>query len=77
MTTMKRCDALVLQLIVTEYDEHGRPVNELTSSPPAKIFRASVPDVWAEVDKAVAAMVKQAQAQPTPAPLAAVKGKRR
>ena len=76
MKTTKRCDTLVLQLIVTEYDEHGRPVSEQQSSP-TKIFRASVPDVWREVDKAVAAMEKQAQVSPTPVPLAAVKGKRR
>ena len=25
-------DAIVLQLIVTEYDEHGRPIGEATSS---------------------------------------------
>ena len=78
MKTTTRCDAIVLQLIVTEYDEHGRPIGEATSSP-TKVFRATVPDVWAEVDKAVVAMKKQhrEQAAPTPAPAAAVKGKKR
>jgi hypothetical protein len=58
MKTMKRCDAIVLQLIVTEYDEHGRPVGEMTSAP-VKVFRGVVHDVWAEADKAAAAIATQ------------------
>jgi hypothetical protein len=74
MKTTKRCDALVLQLIVTEYDEHGRPVGEFTSSP-MKVFRATVRDVWAEADKAVTAMQQQQKADAIPpSPPALVKG---
>lgn len=52
-----RCDAIVIQLIVTIYDEQGRPVSEQTSTP-TKVFRAACPDVWAEADKAVAASLQ-------------------
>lgn len=56
-----RCDAAIVQLIVTEYDEHGRPIGERTSQP-FKVFRARSLDFWTEADKAV----KQAEAAPTP-----------
>lgn len=62
MKTTHRCDAIVVQLIVTQYDEHGRPVGEQSSSP-TKVFRATVRDVWAEVDKAVAVMEKERASQ--------------
>ncbi len=73
-----RCDAVVVTIIIAELDEHGRPIGELTSQP-TKVFRASTPDFWADVDKAVEAMRKQQAAppEPSPAPIAAVKGKRR
>lgn len=51
----KRCDSIVLQIVVTEYDEQGRPVGEQTSQP-VKVFRANAADFWAEVDKSVNAV---------------------
>jgi hypothetical protein len=53
--TETRCDAIVLQVIVTAYDESGRPVSERVSQP-VKVFRAMTEDVWAEVDRRVAAL---------------------
>jgi hypothetical protein len=69
-----RCDAVTIQLIVTDYDEHGRPTGERISQP-MKLFRAGTPDVWAAVDAAIAQ--PPTPPAPSPAPLAAVKGKRR
>lgn len=72
-----RCDAIMVELIVTEYDDHGCPIREMVSAP-KKIFRAAAADVWAEVDKAVTALETQRQEQSLmPAPLAPVKGKRK
>jgi hypothetical protein len=48
-----RCDELLIQLVVRTYDANGLPVREELSQP-LKIFRAVTPDVWAEVDKALA-----------------------
>jgi uncharacterized protein YheU (UPF0270 family) len=66
-----RCDAVTIQLIVTDYDEHGRPLREHITQP-VKVFRAAATEFWSEVDKAVDAMVKEAAAtppaQPTPTP---------
>lgn len=51
--TTTRCDAVVVQIIATRYDEHGRPVGEVISAA-TKVFRASTPDFWSAVDEAVA-----------------------
>lgn len=48
----RRCDAIVVQLVVTEYDEQNRPVGELTMQP-IKVFRATAVDFWATVDQGV------------------------
>lgn len=45
-----RCDEVVVQFIVREYDEHDRPVNEFMLQQPAKLFRGSSPDIWADAD---------------------------
>lgn len=68
------CHSVVLQMIVSEVDEHGRPIDEHTA-PAVKVFRAVVRDVWAEVDKTVAVLEKQrrdAGKVAPPAPPAAV-----
>lgn len=51
-----RCDAVVAQMILTVYDEHGHPVDEQVLRQ-VKLFRASAPDFWAECDKVVKALV--------------------
>lgn len=50
-----RCDKVMVQLIITEYDEHDRPIGErpVPQGQLATIWRATTPDFWAEVDKAV------------------------
>lgn len=53
MEVTRRCDAVIVQICVTEIDAQGRPVGELTSSP-IKIFRATAENFWAEVDQAIA-----------------------
>ena len=65
MVTKLRCDAIEVRVIVTEVDEQGRPIAELPSAP-AKLFRAAVPDIWAEVDKSIAAFEQQRRAQVAP-----------
>ena len=57
-----RSNSLVLQIIVTEHDVHGRPIGE-QALPPMKVFRAGTPDVWKAVDAHVAQVVKAATAQ--------------
>jgi hypothetical protein len=53
--TRIRCDAVVVQLLMTEYDEHDRPIREQIAQP-VKVFRAGAADFWAEADKAITAM---------------------
>lgn len=50
-----RCESLVVRVIATEYDDQGRPIREQVSQA-VKIFRAVVPDVWAEADMVVATL---------------------
>ena len=47
---MQRVDSVGVQVIVTSFNEEGLPVGEQVGDP-IKLFRASVPDVWAVVDK--------------------------
>lgn len=72
----KRCDVVVVQLVVTTYDEHGRPVHEEVSQP-VKVFRARARDFWAEVDKAVKAGQQKPQPSPAPSPAPSAKGRRK
>jgi hypothetical protein len=58
-----RCDELLIQLVVRTYDDHDRPVREEVSQP-LKVFRAVTPDVWAEVDKALAGRPGMASGAP-------------
>jgi hypothetical protein len=52
-----RCEEVIVQLVVRTYDANGHPVREQTSQP-VKVFRNSQTlDFWAEVDKAVKAMI--------------------
>ena len=44
---MKRIDAIVLQIIVTEYDAAGVPINEDTSQP-LKVFLPNLDKVIAQ-----------------------------
>lgn len=76
-----RCDAVVVQILGTEVDEHGRPIGEHASKP-LKIFRASGGDFWAHVDGVVAEMQRELRAgtppaAPTPAPPDVVAGRRK
>ena len=66
--TRFRCDAVMVQLIITEYDEHDRPIGEraVPQDQLAKLFRAKTPDFWAEVDKAVTIETQPPPAPPTP-----------
>jgi hypothetical protein len=48
-----RCDAIVIQIIATKYDDSGRPVDEIVGKA-QKIFRANAPDVWKEIDATIA-----------------------
>lgn len=67
------CHAVIVQIVATEEDDMGRPIGEYTSEP-VKVFRANARDFWSEVDKSVAAMVKQRE---QPAGPALVKGAKR
>jgi hypothetical protein len=55
-----RCEAIVVQIIGTEYDAMNRPIGEHTL-PPMKVFRATARDFWPQIDKAVSAAVKAAE----------------
>lgn len=77
-----RCDAVVVQIVMTRFDEHGRPVGEIVTQP-VKVFRARALHFWDDVDKAVADTEKAEKAQqgqpapPTPAPPAVTRSRRR
>jgi hypothetical protein len=71
-----RCDAVIVQLVATEYDEQGRPVGEMALSP-VKVFRANAGDFWALVDETVDRLKQQASATATPPADLGPKGKRR
>lgn len=58
----RRCEAILIQLIVTTYDDHGRPVDEMVTKQ-GKVFRATALDFWGEADKAVKALVDQERQQ--------------
>lgn len=60
-----RCDAVVVQILATEYDAVGRPIGE-TALPPAKLFRAGTRDFWAFIDQTLDQAKKQAQANSAP-----------
>lgn len=68
-----RCEEVIVQLVVRDYDEHGRPIGEKVSQP-VKMFRGAAANFWGQVDAAVAQL--GAQDAPAPAPPAIVKGKR-
>jgi hypothetical protein len=54
---MQRCDELIVQLVIRTYNEDGQPVREVLSRP-AKVFRATAPDLWRDIDATVAEMNK-------------------
>ncbi len=58
-----RCDEVIVQLIVREYDAAGQPIGEQTSQP-VKVFRATTPDFWAGIDSTVKANPPQADEKP-------------
>lgn len=66
MTRIFKSDAVLVQILVTEYDEHGHRIDEQLAQP-QRIFRATAPDIWAEVDKAVAAHTRAVNQQARPA----------
>lgn len=46
----RRIDAVVLQAVVIEYDDQGRPVGEALTQP-IKVYRARLVDLEAELAK--------------------------
>jgi hypothetical protein len=57
--TEVRCDEIVAHCVVRTYVD-GVPTGEQVSQP-IKWFRGTTPDVWAEVDRAVDGLRKQAR----------------
>ena len=49
----KRCEEVVITMIVRTYNDDGEPINEQATQQ-MKVFRANAKDFWAEVDKIVA-----------------------
>lgn len=47
---MKRVDAVVVQPIVTEYDEEGRAIAEVVGQP-SKVFYKDLAGIAAQVDR--------------------------
>jgi hypothetical protein len=47
-----QCDEVLIQAIIREYDEKGKPIGE-RSTQGVKIFRAKTPNIWEEIDKDV------------------------
>lgn len=45
----QRIDSVILQGIVTTFDDEGKPIHE-DALPAMKIFRASHPDIWASLE---------------------------
>lgn len=56
---MKRIDAVMVVLVVTEYDADGRPIREHQTQP-LKMFATAIPDLPAEIDRLNAEMAKPA-----------------
>jgi len=54
---MKRVDAVIVSLVVTEYDADGRPINE-EQTKPLKMFATAMKDLPAEIDRMNAEMAK-------------------
>jgi hypothetical protein len=52
---LHRCDELIVQMVVRTYNEDGLPVGERVSQP-VKLFRATAPDVWGDVDRTIVAL---------------------
>lgn len=52
-----RSTSAIVQIIVTEHDEHDRPIGE-SVLPAQKVFRAGAPDFWKAVDAHVADVLK-------------------
>jgi len=46
----RRIDAVILQAVVIEYDDEGRPVAEALTQP-IKIYRTRLADLGAELEK--------------------------
>ena len=57
-----RCDEVIVQIIIRDYDKCDRPIGEAISQP-VKVFRSQSPDFWATVDRIVA-MQEQRQMPP-------------
>ena len=50
---VKRIDSIVLQAVVTSYDENGHPIHEDLSQQ-LKLFRAKTTDIWTHLDELLA-----------------------
>jgi predicted HAD superfamily phosphohydrolase YqeG len=47
---MDRIDTIIVQPIITTYDDAGKPIHERAGQA-MKLFKASQPDVWVLCDK--------------------------
>ena len=54
---MKRIDAAIVVLVVTEYDADGRPISE-EQTKPLKMFATALPGLPAEIDRLNVEMAK-------------------
>lgn len=59
---MQRIDSLLVQGIVTTFDDDGKPLHE-DALPVMKVFRAAHPDIWASLETEKAKLEAAAQAQ--------------
>ena len=50
----RRIEAIVMQAVLTTYNDKGEPINE-EQSQPIKVFRAAHMDIWAHLDDLLAA----------------------
>ncbi len=48
-----RVDRILVQVVVTAYNEAGQPLAEQVAQPIC-LFRAATPDVWAHIDQLIA-----------------------
>lgn len=72
-----RCEEVVVQIVVREYDDEGHPVSEQVSQP-IKVFRNAVTkDFWGHVDQTVAALAEKQAAAGGPTKVVQSKKNRR
>lgn len=60
---MRRIDEIIVAVVVREYNDEGRPIDEKQSKP-VKLFRATNYDVWACLDAALDAIEEPNESAP-------------